>query len=107
MDRIDIADVARPSSDRVIQGELDSLQLAWVFPCYSQRDFALARNRGVESTSRPKSTWRVLTITLQLLHRFALGGLHLGGSNYAHPAESCNGHLQILLTIKRDKRRRI
>ncbi len=44
MDRIDIVcDVARPS-DRVIQGELDSLQQVCVLFVISGRDFASWRN---------------------------------------------------------------
>ncbi len=46
MDRIDIVcDVARPSSDRVIQGELDSISAGMRSLVISGRDFKLlARN---------------------------------------------------------------
>ncbi len=55
MDRIDIVcDVARPSSDRVIQGELGLIIFV-----ISGRDFAPWQKPEVESTFA-KSMWRVL-----------------------------------------------
>ena len=80
MDRIDIVcDVARPSSDRVIQGELGLTSAGMRSLVISGRDFASWREtREVESTSRQKYMESFDESALQLLHRFARG-LHLGG----------------------------
>ena len=80
MDRIDIVcDVARPSSDQVIQGELGLTSAGMRSLVISGRDFASWREtRGVESTSRQKYVESFDESALQLLHRFARG-LHLGG----------------------------
>ena len=80
MDRIDIVcDVARPSSDRVIQGELGLTSSGMRSLVVSGRDFASWREtRKAEGTSRQKYIESFDELALQLLHRYARG-LHLGG----------------------------
>ena len=70
MDRIDIVcDVARPSSDRVIQGELGLTSAGMRSLVVSGRDFASWREtRGVENTSRQKYVESFDESSVQLLH---------------------------------------
>ena len=80
MDRIDIVcDVARPSSERVIDGEVGLTSAGMHSLVISGREFASWREtHGLKSTSRQKYVETFDDSALQLLHRFARG-LHLGG----------------------------
>lgn len=80
MDRIDIVcDVARPSSKRIIQGEVGLSSAAMRTLVLSGREFASWREAHlISSDSRQKYIDTFDDSALQLLHRFA-HGLNLGG----------------------------